>query len=239
MKLSLTETQANPNGDQRDLRSRIISAYPGIIRLYCFIRFKIIHIRFLEEIEQYLPTEGDILDLGCGFGLFALYMAARKPNARVIGLDVNARRLQIARDAASKLGITNVEFLHDDLRDWRPAAGRKMAGAYALDVFHHVPISSGDRLLRDLFEHIQPGGRFLLKDIDTTPRTMLWFTYLLDVLMSPRDEFHYRSAGAWQAQLAASGFSPIYLHHLWDILPYPHILLICEKKKLDAHERGS
>jgi predicted RNA methylase len=49
---------------------------PGIIRLYCFVRFKIIHLRFLEEIEQYLPNEGDILDLGCGFGLFALYIAS-------------------------------------------------------------------------------------------------------------------------------------------------------------------
>ena len=135
LKLHLSETRTNPNGNQRDLRSRIISAYSGIIRLYCFVRFKIIHIRFLEEIEQYLPHQGDILDLGCGFGLFALYIAARKPNASVIGLDVNARRLQIARAAAQKLGITNVEFLQHDLRDWRPAAGRKIAGAYALDVF--------------------------------------------------------------------------------------------------------
>jgi len=234
LRLSLTETQPHPSGDKRDLRSRIISAYSGIIRLYCFIRFKIIHIRFLEEIEQYLPSQGDILDLGCGFGLFALYIAARKPNARVIGLDVNARRLQIARDAAAKLGIANVEFLHHDLRDWRPTHAKRIAGAYALDVFHHVPVENGNRLLSDLFEHLEAGGRFLLKDIDTTPRAMLWFTYLLDVLMSPRDDFHYRSASAWQAQLAASGFGPIYLHHLWDILPYPHILLICDKKKLDT-----
>ena len=49
-KLNLDETDPNPIGRQRDLRSRIISAYPGIIRLYCFVRFKIIHIRFLEEI---------------------------------------------------------------------------------------------------------------------------------------------------------------------------------------------
>lgn len=230
MKLHLTETPINPNGDQRDLRSRIISAYTGIIRLYCFVRFKIIHIRFLEEIEQYLPNEGEILDLGCGFGLFALYIAARKPNARVIGLDVNERRLQIARQAAGKLGIANVEFSQHDLREWRPGAEGRIAGAYALDVFHHIPTASGNRLLNDLFGHLQGDGRFLLKDIDTTPRAMLWFTFLLDLLMSPRDQFHYRSAGAWQEQLAASGFHPIYLHHLWDILPYPHILLICEKK---------
>ena len=229
MKLSVIENEHDNDRAKRASASRIISAYSGLIKLYAFVRFKIIHIRFLEEIEQYLPDRGEILDLGCGFGLFAMYMALSKPNARVIGLDINARRLQIARDAAAKLGIRNVSFEQHDLRDWRP--DQTITGAYALDVFHHVPPASGDRLLCDLFAHLEAGGRFLLKDIDTQPRGMLWFTYLLDALMSPRDDFHYRSAGAWQRQLSASGFAPIRLHYLWDILPYPHILLICDKEK--------
>ncbi len=236
MKLSILENKNDNDQPKREFASRIISAYSGLIKFYAFVRFKIIHIRFLEEIEQYLPDRGEIIDLGCGFGLFAMYMALSKPNARVIGLDVNARRLRMARDAAARLGIRNVSFSQQDLREWRP--DQPLAGAYALDVFHHISPASGDRLLQDLCAQIEPGGRFLLKDIDTAPRAMLWFTYLLDVLMSPRDDFHYRSAGAWQRQLTASGFAPIHLHHLWDILPYPHILLICDKPQLDADRRG-
>jgi trans-aconitate methyltransferase len=227
VKLSIIENENDNDRSKREFASRIISAYPGLIKFYAFVRFKIIHIRFLEEIEQYLPERGEILDLGCGFGLFAMYMALCKPDAQIVGLDVDTRRLQIARGAAAKLGIHNVSFDRADLRDWRPE--RSLAGAYALDVFHHMAPASGDRLLRDLYARIESGGRFLLKDIDTTPRAMLWFTYLLDVLMSPRDDFHYRSAGAWERQLRASGFASIYLHYLWDVLPYPHILLICEK----------
>ena len=230
MKISVVEVSRGSGADTRDLRSSIIRAYSGIIRLYCFVRFQIIRLRFLEEIEQYLPDEGTIVDLGCGFGLFALYMAARNPRAKVIGLDVNAGRLAIARDAARRLGITNARFIEADLHDWRP--DEPIAGAYALDVFHHVPVAIGDRLLCDLFNCIEHGGRLLLKDIDTTPRPMLWFTYLLDVLMSPRDHFNYRSAASWRAQLHASGFSPIYLHHLWDVLPYPHILLVCDRPRV-------
>jgi 2-polyprenyl-3-methyl-5-hydroxy-6-metoxy-1,4-benzoquinol methylase len=236
MKFSIIENGQDNQNARRKLRAQIIAAYSGIIRAYAFVRFKIIHLRFLEEIEQYLPNAGTILDLGCGFGLFSLYMAACKPNARVVGLDVNARRLQIARGAAAQLDIHNATFVQQDLRDWRP--DQIIAGAYALDIFHHLPVENGNRLLNDLFAHLEPGGRFLLKDIDTLPRAMLWFTYLLDVLMSPRDEFHYRSAGAWQRQLATSGFAPIYMHYLWDLLPYPHILLICDKPILDADKRG-
>ncbi|MBM3127118.1 MAG: class I SAM-dependent methyltransferase [Chloroflexi bacterium] len=229
MKLSIIENAHDNQNAKRKLRAQIIAAYSGIIRAYAFVRFKIIHLRFLEEIEQYLPDGGTILDLGCGFGLFSLYMAACKPNARVIGLDIDARRLQIARDAAAKLDIRNASFVQQDLRAWRP--DQTIAGAYALDIFHHLPVENGNRILVDLFARLESGGRFLLKDIDTQPRAMLWFTYVLDALMSPRDDFYYRSAGAWQRQLAASGFAPIFVHDLWDILPYPHILLICDKPR--------
>ena len=107
------------------------------------------------------------------------------------GADLDALAAQISRKVvrapfSGRLGIRNVSFDQADLRDWRPE--QTMAGAYALDVFHHVPPASGDRLLQDLFARIEPGGRFLLKDIDTAPRAMLWFTYLLDALMSPRDD---------------------------------------------------
>jgi len=231
MKLTLIENAHDQRDAPRDLRSRIIAAYAGVIRAYAFIRFKIIHLRFLEEIEQYLPDHGTILDLGCGFGLFSLYIAARKPHAHVIGVDVNAARLRIARAAAQKLGIANVTYEQRDLREWRPHA--TLAGAYALDVFHHLPVACGDELLRELFARLEPGGRFLLKDIDTTPRAMLWFTYLLDVLMSPRDDFFYRSASVWQKTIGGVGFAPAHVHYLWDILPYPHILLICDKPVLE------
>ncbi len=227
MKLSITENAYDNQNSKRQLRARIIASYGGIIRLYAFVRFKIIHLRFLEEIEQYLPNQGTILDLGCGFGLFSLYMAACKPNARIVGLDINARRLQIARQSARQLDLHNASFVQQDLRLWRP--DQTISGAYALDIFHHLPIEQGNRLLSDLFARLEPGGRLLLKDIDTLPRPMLWFTYMLDAIMSPRDHFYYRSAGAWQRQLATIGFTPIYLHYLWDILPYPHILLICAK----------
>ena len=236
MKLSIIENELNNRKSNRALAARIISAYSGVIKFYAFVRFKIIHLRFLEEIEQYLPDDGEILDLGCGFGLFAMYMALSKPNTHVIGLDINARRLQMAQDAATKLGIRNVSFQRHDLRDWRP--DQPIAAAYALDVFHHIPVDNGNRLLIDLFAHLKSGGRFLLKDIDTSPRWMLWFTYWLDVLMSPRDDFFYRSASEWQRQLGASGFAPIYQHYLWDILPYPHILLICDKPQSGADKRG-
>jgi 2-polyprenyl-3-methyl-5-hydroxy-6-metoxy-1,4-benzoquinol methylase len=223
---SIKSGQEN-NQERKDLISRIIATYSGITRLYAMVRFKIIHLQFLEEIVQYLPEEGDILDLGCGFGLFSLYMASCRPHAHIVGLDINSRRIQTAQASARQLGIDNASFVQHDLREWKP--DRAITAAYALDVFHHIPVGIGNELITALYDQLELGGRFMLKDIDTSPRLMLLFTYALDLAMAPRDQFYYRSHKVWQQQLGRAGFEPIYLHRMWDILPYPHILMVCSK----------
>lgn len=226
-RLRLVEESAEPYEAERKLVGRIVRTYPGIVRWYSVARFQIIRLRFLEEMIQHLPESGTILDLGCGFGLFSLYMAARRPGAEIVGVDLNERRLELARRSAAALGLANVRFEPGDLRSWRPST--PLAAAYALDVLHHVPVESGDELLADVYGRLDPGGVFLLKDIDTRPRGMMLFTYVLDLLMSPQDRFAYRSVATWQKHLRATGFSPVHVHYLWDILPYPHVLLVCRK----------
>jgi len=77
---------------------RIIRAYDDpIVRAYCWARFSILRQRFLDEIGQYLPQEGPILDIGCGFGLFSLYYAATGRRRLLRGLDLNPRRIAQAR----------------------------------------------------------------------------------------------------------------------------------------------
>lgn len=54
------------------------------------------------------PAEGDLLDLGCGWGPIALTMALRSPAARVWGVDVNERALGLLTDNARSLGLPGV-----------------------------------------------------------------------------------------------------------------------------------
>ena len=50
------------------------------------------------------PPSGTFLDLGCGWGPIALSLAAASPRARVIGVDVNARALELTARNAAALG---------------------------------------------------------------------------------------------------------------------------------------
>src|SRR5438309_11754683 len=99
---------------------RIIRAYDDpLVRAYCWARFGILRQRFLDEIGQYLPEAGPVLDIGCGFGLFSLYYAATGPRRFVRGLDVNRRRIAMARRTAARLGLANVAYEEGDARDFK------------------------------------------------------------------------------------------------------------------------
>ena len=60
------------------------------------------------------PREGRrayrYLDLGCGFGLTLLYLAAAHPAAAFIGVDANRGHVETAREIASRAGLSNVEL---------------------------------------------------------------------------------------------------------------------------------
>ena len=64
------------------------------------------------------PIEGDLLDLGCGYGPIALTVARRNPDATVWAVDVNERALALVERNAAAAGLDNVRAcLPDQLPD--------------------------------------------------------------------------------------------------------------------------
>jgi 16S rRNA (guanine1207-N2)-methyltransferase len=65
--------------------------------------------------------DGDLLDIGCGWGPIAVTMALQSPDARVWGVDVNERVLGLAAANATAAGCSNVtvgtpDAVPDDVR---------------------------------------------------------------------------------------------------------------------------
>jgi 16S rRNA (guanine1207-N2)-methyltransferase len=61
-----------------------------------------------------LPAQGDLLDLGCGYGPIAVTMARRAPGATVWAIDTNLRALGLTKENAARLGLTNVRAVTPD-----------------------------------------------------------------------------------------------------------------------------
>lgn len=206
----------------------IIRAYDDpVVRAYCWLRFGILRQRFLDEIGQYLPDEGPVLDLGCGFGLFSLYYAATGPRRLLRGLDLDARRIRLARRAAARLGLDNVVYETGDATEFK--GDGELAAAYMLDIVHHVPPATVPPLLGQLRRCLGPAGLLLVKDVDTRPAPKRWFTWALDRLMAPTSPVRYWSAEDLTAALEGAGFR-VRRHLMVDLLPYPHVLYVCEAR---------
>lgn len=99
------------------------------------------------------PAEGDLLDLGCGYGPIACALAARSPGATVWATDVNTRALELTADNAAQLGLPNVRATApDDLPGTINFAG----------IWSNPPIRVGKPALHDLLARwlgrLAPGG---------------------------------------------------------------------------------
>jgi SAM-dependent methyltransferase len=102
--------------------------------------------RWLLEHEHLLPSNGDALDVACGRGRHALWLAAR--GLRTFGVDRDAAAVQFVRDEATRRGLSVVAEVRDLEADPAPVA----ADAYDVIVVVHY-------LYRPLFPALVAGLR--------------------------------------------------------------------------------
>ena len=70
--------------------------------------------RLLLDTAPPPPAEGNLLDLGSGYGPLALVLGARSPGARVWAVDVNTRALELCTANAERAGLANVRCTAPD-----------------------------------------------------------------------------------------------------------------------------
>jgi 2-polyprenyl-3-methyl-5-hydroxy-6-metoxy-1,4-benzoquinol methylase len=207
----------------RQAIARIVRALPLIERAYSIARFSILRPKLLSVMDLLLTDHGRILDVGCGFGLFAAYFGQTQPGRRIVGLDPDARRIGIARHVAASLGLREHAFVVGDVRDARLDGA--FDAAYVLDVMHHLPKDDQRRVLERLHGLLVPGGMLLVKDITTEPRLGLLFTAALDrIMVGWREPLAYRHHREWGELLTELGFK-VRMVRVPDILPYPHVVI--------------
>ncbi|HMN27603.1 MAG TPA: methyltransferase domain-containing protein [Caldilineaceae bacterium] len=101
-----------------------------------------------------------VLDIGCGLGGSAFYMAERY-GAQVQGIDLSANMLHIAQERCRAAGLAErVHFVHGDILDY--TAVQPFDRVYSRDVFLHI--QDKPRLLQGIWQLLTPGGRLLFTD---------------------------------------------------------------------------
>ncbi|MFM8540954.1 MAG: class I SAM-dependent methyltransferase [Nitrospira sp.] len=104
----------------------------------------------LRDWLKQLPQGSLVLDLGCGAGQDARYLASRRH--RVVGLDRTRPLLEFARRRAHRLPLVQADMRR------LPFRVRSFDAVWAAASLIHLPKPAARRLFRDLGALVPPGG---------------------------------------------------------------------------------
>jgi trans-aconitate methyltransferase len=110
-----------------------------------FARYKVGIVR-----RQVNTPVSRLLEYGCGIGRNMPFLRQAFPDAVVIGSDVSAASLQLARHENPDL-----EFVHEN--EAASSIG-KFDVIFVAGVYHHIPINQRQHVTGTLFERLVPGG---------------------------------------------------------------------------------
>src|ERR1035437_986330 len=155
-------------------------------------------------LAQLNPGE-TVLDLGSGGGIDVLLSARRVgPTGKAYGLDMTDEMLALANENKHKAGAENVEFLKGEIESI-PLPDDSVDVIISNCVINLS--ADKDRVLREAFRVLKPGGRLAVSDIVTRGemlpeirrRVLLWVGCLAGAL----EENEYRS------KLVSAGFEQV------------------------------
>lgn len=118
--------------------------------------------------SSFVPKGGVVIDLGCGTGRFAAYLAKLRPDIKVIGLDLSAEMVKQGNNSLRAENLADrVTLIECDMIKFSQHAPPETSLVTSIFSLHHLP---GLNLVSELFNQVnifteKTGGSFFLFDL--------------------------------------------------------------------------
>jgi uncharacterized protein (DUF2062 family) len=196
-----------------------------------FVRWKLRLDRVFELLAAENLGSGTVVDLGCGHGMALCFAAFGDNWRRLVGCDLDAHRIAVARQA---LGSLNAEVTVADIRHFElPPAGLILI----LDVLQYLPAAEQAALLKRCCSALAPEGILVFRVHDRERGLTSAITMAFDRLIFAYGGGGVRplmlSAAEYRAALENAGMQ-LEERRFRNRLPLAHILFIARKPLAEA-----
>ena len=184
----------------------------------------------LAFIERFVPKTGFIVDLGCGHGLFACVLREASDTRRVLGIDLDPRKIAVARGA-----VRDTQWLRFEVGDIVADPPPKCDAVTLVDVLYLLPYDAQEQVLRNAASALGEGGPLIVKAQErrTDPRYALTYaqemiTVSLGFTRGGRDRFYFPPREQALEMFDRAGFAAEVVE--MPRRPYTDVLYLARKK---------
>ncbi len=206
----------------KEAKQQIMHLYGGKGWASIFTRIRLFITAPFDALMKHIPDSGFIVDLGCGYGIFANLLGLISEKRKILGVDLDTFKIGHAPK-----GISNVEFRNADITKIEiPPADCILL----IHVLHHLDSYDQQKpLVEACLAKLKSGGKLIIAEIDRRPWWKFVLTQLADHLLYPGDKIYYRFPESMKALL---GELPVSIQEevMHQRTPFSHISYICTKK---------
>jgi SAM-dependent methyltransferase len=196
-----------------------------------FVRWKLRLDRIFELLAAENLGSGTVVDLGCGYGMALCFAAFGDKRRRLVGCDLDAHRVAVARQA---LGNLNADVTVADIRQFElPPAGLILI----LDVLQYLPAAEQQVLLKRCCSALAPGGILVFRVHDRERGLRSAIAMAFDRLI-----FAYGGVGFRPQVLSIAEYRGALQNACMQLeerrfqnrLPLAHVLFVARKSSVEA-----
>jgi 2-polyprenyl-3-methyl-5-hydroxy-6-metoxy-1,4-benzoquinol methylase len=197
------------------------------LKIYARIIFNFDQIK--KHLDSFIPAEGNVLDWGCGYGIFANYLRLKNPKLNVVGFDISKVRIEEANKTTLLVGV---KFTSD------PSEIKfdRFKLVLLIDVLLFLPVDEKKSLLKTIYTLLEKGGIVFIKDtLKSKSLSFKWTKFEESLKLkfgvygkNVKSGLHYIDVGELTGILEGIGYEIVDVTPETNII-YPGVFVIARK----------